>query len=92
MQLVEFDDVNNRGSPESYSDDKIRVFPLLNFNWTRHILENTTDRAAIQFIANNYTVKSSQEEQDVEEELPSLAGILNITVKQSCYIGKVTFH
>jgi len=47
------------------------VFPLINFSWERKIVENSTKRISVQFVAQNYTCNKTKN---------TLTGKINITV------------
>ena len=54
MNLIEFDDPNDEGVLERSPFPPV-IYPIVNFHWQRAILENSTQRLAVQFIGSNYS-------------------------------------
>ena len=54
MHLIEFDDPDDCGILEKSPKPPV-VYPIVNFHWKRRILEDSTERLAVQFIGSNYS-------------------------------------
>lgn len=74
FQLIEFDDPADNGFIHD-DEASILVYPLLNFNWTRVLIENTTQRVAYGFIGQNYSSVGANQPQNI-------TGTINITVNK----------
>ncbi|TRY67324.1 hypothetical protein TCAL_11130 [Tigriopus californicus] len=70
--LIEFDDQTDNAF---IHDEKpsVLVYPLLNFNWKRVMIENTTQRLAYGFIGQNYSSAGASHPHNI-------TGTLNITL------------